>query len=94
MEAKTWQETVMNEQQKINVMGIALYNASYMLNELCEAQAEISFSLGEKQGRQEGRKEVVEWFEKKFYNWKKNVEFAKEWQAQLKIWEVEDGTAG
>ena len=58
MEAK---DTVMsNEQIKVEVGDSWCAFPMAVFNKLVEAQAEISFTLGEEQGRQAGIKEVVE----------------------------------
>ena len=47
--------------QKLEMMYLHSKNSERVLSEIAQAQAEISFSKGETQGIQKGRKEVVEW---------------------------------
>jgi len=57
---------------------------------IAESQAEISFTLGEEQGRQAGVKEVVEWLGlHRSETTRQFVGFTidkKNWQAKLKEW--------
>ena len=68
------------------------------LRKALEKQAEISFLLGEEQGKQKGIKEVVEFVDENSYGFDNSdgVMIRKmvddDWQAQLKEWGIDKGT--
>ncbi len=101
MEAK---DTVMSEEQVWAVISKCEGTATEARHDVNKAQAEISFKAGEEsitklrqdeiedfynEGRQAGRKEVVEWMRKYGIIMETiDMHLEYQWQAQLKEWEV------
>ena len=102
MEAKEWQDTVINPDRKDELINMAteltnpmpLLQVMKFADAVADEQAEISFPLGEQQGILKGRKEVVEWMKTKQLPdtpasepYRGLVVISKvQVQAQLKVW--------
>lgn len=88
-------DTVMNDEKiknifnKMYVNNKGVYGHKEVGKAIAEAQAQISFEAGKK----EGRREVVEWIEKNVY-WRTDAPYKStldpdKWQDQLKEWGLE-----